>query len=45
MKIVIEAGRNDQSVIGMIRWKESETESIIMERKRNALVPDLPLHL
>ena len=45
VKIVIGAGRNDQSVIGMIRWKESETESIIMERKRNALVPVLPLHL
>lgn len=26
-------------------WKESEIESIIKERKRNALMPDLPLHL
>lgn len=26
-------------------WKESEIESIIKERKRNALMPDLPLYL
>lgn len=38
-------GKDDQSAIGMIRCKESEVESIIKERKRNALMPDLPLHL